>query len=167
MKSFNYVHSLLSTTFINKKDQMHANNQIDKKLTINTEELDRTNQQRQSLLKNKPQKLKQPRNLIHFKSLPSLQTIFKKPKRSLLKRTRSQASICTTDTNMSTQTIFSLKFIATNDSIDSSDSLMSPKVQGSLLKYSIMSKKSMEFEALIEEYPTRILKASLTPSLCV
>jgi hypothetical protein len=49
----------------------------------------------------------------------------------------------------------------------STDTLISPKAHTSPFSSDAnMSKKSMEFEAMIEEYPSRILKASLTPSLC-
>jgi hypothetical protein len=76
-------------------------------------------------------------------------------------------SACSTDTKMSTQSSFSLKFVASNDTMTSTDTLISPKEYISPFSSDAnMSKKSMEFEAMIEEYPSRILKASLTPSLC-
>lgn len=108
------------------------------------------------------------------RSLSSLQSMFTHRKRPLLNRSTSQLSTHSTTTALSSYTSSSSSSIISSTSSKKSTfrkMLRLFPLMGSTNKSTLplantaalLSQKSLEFEALLEEYPSRTIKTSLTP----
>ncbi|KAG2191622.1 hypothetical protein INT46_011345 [Mucor plumbeus] len=133
------------------------------------------------LLRKKQETVKDAANKLHAqsRSFSYLQKIFTRQRRPSKSRSMSQLSIKSCKSITENTISSSLSFSSSSSSITSStaskESAFSRFVNlfpikgnnkstlSSVNKPMLLSKKSLEFEALLEEFPSRTIKASLTP----
>lgn len=170
--SLTFIVRRLSTMLKNRQNQAFSNAQKPSKTTsvANADRPDRPDQEasHQQALKDTADIGQHTRS----RSLSSLQTLFTRPKRPTLQRSTSQSSAYSTTALSSCTSSSSSSITSSTSNKESTFSKIlrlfaikgNNKSTLSLANTSALpSQKSLEFEALLEEYPSRTIKASLTP----